>query len=111
MKTKMMLAAVLLGTAALSANAGVRFGVSFHVPVVVTAPVAPVVVVPTCPAPAVLVERVPNCPGVDYVWAPGCWSWQSVRWVWTPGAWRYHPAHYERPAHFEWNRAHEGYRR
>ena len=96
MKTKMILAAALLGTAALSANAGVRFGVSYSVPVVV---------VPTCPAPAVRVERVPVCPGVDYVWAPGGWAWQSVRWVWTPGVWRYHPAHYD------WNRGHEGHRR
>ena len=102
MKTKMILAAALLGTAALSANAGVRFGVSYSVPVVVT---APVVVVPTCPAPAVRVERVPVCPGVDYVWAPGGWAWQSVHWVWTPGVWRYHPAHYD------WNRGHEGHRR
>jgi len=87
MKTKMLLLAALVGTAALSANAGVRFGcsVGLPLPVVVAAPVA-------C-APATEVQTVPVCPGAGYVWAAGCWSYRTTGYAWMPGAWSYHPAH------------------
>ncbi len=66
MKTKSLVLAALIGAAAVSANAGVSFGLSIGVPlpVVVTTLVA-------------LVETVPACPGVDYVWAPGYWSYRT----------------------------------
>lgn len=88
MKTKSILLAALVGaaaTAAMSANAGVRFGFAFGLPVpVVTAPV-----VVTAPAP--IVETAPPCPGVDYVWAPGYWSYTSTGYAWVRGGWNYHP--------------------
>jgi hypothetical protein len=93
MKTKMLLLAALVGAAAMSANAGVRFGLSIGLPlpVVVTAPV--VVATPAAPAPAAVVATVPACPGVDYVWVPGYWSYCSTGSVWVPGAWCHRPVH------------------
>jgi hypothetical protein len=88
MKTKMFLLAALVGAAALSANAGVRFDFSLGlpVPVIVSAP-------PVIPAPVTVVQTVPSCPGVNYVWVPGCWSYGATGRVWVPGAWFHHPAH------------------
>jgi hypothetical protein len=93
MKTKIFLIVALLSAAAMSANAGVRFGFSFGLPlpVVVTAPV--VVAAPIAPAPVAVVQTVPACPGVDYVWAPGYWSYRTTGHVWVPGAWCYRPVH------------------
>ena len=87
MKTKMLLLAVLIGAAAMSANAGVRFGFSVGVPlpVVVTAPV--VVATPVAPAPVTVVGTVPVCPGVGYVWAPGYWSYRPTGYGWVSGNW------------------------
>jgi len=105
MKTKTLLLAALVGAAALSANAGVRFGFSFGVPVpvVVPAPVvvaAPVVVVappvvyapPVVPQP-VVVMAVPPCPGVEYVWTPGYWACGPGGRVWIGGAWGHRPGY------------------
>lgn len=85
MKIKtLILAAALIGTAALSAQAGVRFGFSFNVP-------APIVVTtPAYPPPAFMVAT-PTCPGPGYIWAPGYWSVSYGGRVWVPGCWRYHP--------------------
>jgi hypothetical protein len=93
MKTKMLLLAALVGTAALSANAGVRFGfsVGLPLPVVVATPV--VVAAPVACAPATVVQTVPVCPGAGYVWAPGYWSYRTRGYAWVPGAWSYHPVH------------------
>ncbi len=90
MKTKMLLMAVLVGAAAMSANAGVRFGVSVGLPqpVVVSTPV----VVATA-APPAIIETVPACPGADYVWSPGYWSYRPTGYVWMPGAWFHRPVH------------------
>ncbi|HUA38563.1 MAG TPA: hypothetical protein VMA35_09255 [Candidatus Sulfopaludibacter sp.] len=92
MKTKIILLAALIGAAALSANAGVRFGVSFGfpLPVVVSPPV--VYATPVAPAPVTVVQTVPSCPGVDYVWVAGYWSYLPTGRVWVPGAWHYRPA-------------------
>ena len=84
MKTRrLILAAALIGTVALSAQAGVRFGVSVDVP-------APVVVTPqpvyVAPAPEVV---IPASPGPDYIWAPGYWSAGGYSRVWVPGSWQY----------------------
>jgi hypothetical protein len=93
MKTKMILLAALVGvaaTSAMSANAGVRFGFAFGLPmpVVATAPVyVTEPVVPAAPAP--IVEYAPACPGVDYVWTAGYWSYQPTGYVWIHGAWNY----------------------
>src|SRR5579859_8007370 len=89
MKTKkLILAAALIGTVALSAQAGVRFGVAVDVP-------APVVVAPqpvyVAPAPEV---AIPACPGPDYIWAPGYWSVDGYSRVWIPGSWQYRYGHY-----------------
>ena len=99
MKTKMLLMAALVGAAAMSANAGVRFGfsVGLPLPVVVTAPV--VVATPVAPAPVTVVETVPACPGMDYVWVPGYWSYRATGNAWVRGAWCYRPVHVVR-GHF-----------
>jgi len=93
MKTKMLLMAALVGAAAISANAGVRFGVSIGLPlpVVVTTPVAYATPVP--PAPVTVVQTVPACPGVDYVWVPGYWSYRTTGHAWMPGVWSHCPSH------------------
>lgn len=78
-----MLMAALVGAAALSANAGISFNVSVGVPVVVAPPV--VAVTPVPPPPPVVVETVPPCPGVDYVWAAGYWSYRPTGYVWVRG--------------------------
>jgi len=93
MKTKMILIAALFSAVAMSANAGVRFGVSIGLPlpVVVSTPV--VYATPVVPAPVTVVETVPACPGVDYVWIPGYWSYRTTGRVWVSGAWSYRPAH------------------
>jgi hypothetical protein len=72
--------AVLVGVAAMSANAGVRFGfpIGLPLPVVVATPLAPV--------PVTVVRTVPVCPGVAYVWAPGYWSHRTPGYAWVPGA-------------------------
>ncbi|MGB7767328.1 MAG: YXWGXW repeat-containing protein [Verrucomicrobiia bacterium] len=89
MKTKILILAALMGAAAMSANAGVRFGISIGLPlpVVVSSPVV------YAPAPVAVVQTVPSCPGVDYVWAPGYWSYRPDGRVWVSGAWQYRPAH------------------
>jgi len=108
MKIKMLLAAALIATAALSAQAGVHFGFSFGlplpgvaVPVAPVVPVSPVIVAP----PAVYAPPVvmPPSPGVGYVWAPGYWSigLYGGR-TWVPGYWHYGPS-----GHGYWH----GYRR
>jgi hypothetical protein len=93
MKTKMLLLAALVGAAAMSANAGVRFGFSIGLPlpVVVSTPV--VYATPVTPAPMTVVQTVPPCLSVDYVWAPGYWSYGTTGHVWVPGAWFHRPAH------------------
>jgi hypothetical protein len=93
MKTKIILMAALVGAAAMSANAGVRFGVSIGLPVPVVVSTPFVYETPVTPTPVTVVETVPPCPGVDYVWAPGYWSYRTSGHVWVPGAWRYRPAH------------------
>ncbi len=70
MKTKkLLLVAALLGAASLSADAGVHFGISIGLPlpapIVVTAPVAPVVV--AVPPPVVEVPDTYVWDGVEFV--------------------------------------------
>ena len=91
MKTKTLLLAALVGAAAVSAEARVSFSFSCGLPwpVVCARPV--VVAAPAVPAPCV--EVVPACPGVDYVWAPGYWSYRAAHYVWVPGGWNYRPSH------------------
>ena len=85
MKTKIILLAALIGAAAMSANAGVRFGISigFPSPVVVSRPVV------YAPVPVTVVPTPSVCPGVGYVWAPGYWSVYPTGRVWVAGAWHY----------------------
>lgn len=105
MKTKLLVVAALFGTAVMSANAGVYFGVNIGLPhavVIAPAPIyaAPVVVAPapltvvqTVPvAPTTVVETVPACPGVGYVWTPG---YYTIAHVWMGGSWAYRPAHFD----------------
>jgi hypothetical protein len=93
MKTKIFLVAALVGAAAMSANAGVRFGfaIGLPLPAVVSTPV--VCATPVTPAPVTVVQTVPPCPVVDYVWVPGYWSYCTTGRVWVSGAWCYRPAH------------------
>lgn len=97
MKTKLLLMATLIGAATLSANAGVRLGFSFglplSVPVVVTAPVVPLVVTAPVVAPPSVVVTTPAYPAPVYVWAPGFWSVSGYSRVWVPGCWHYRPVH------------------
>jgi len=80
MNPKMLIMAVLVRAAAMSANAGVRFGVSIGLPLplVVTTPVAP--------APVTGVGTVPVCAGVGYFWAPGLGSYRTTGYARAPGA-------------------------
>ena len=95
-KTIAILALAALGITA--ANAGVRFGINFGIPVpapVVVAP-APVCVQPPMPAP--IVETLPVCPTPGYVWVGGNWGWCDNHWVWTRGHWGA-PSHWDRDVH------------
>jgi hypothetical protein len=108
MRTKLLLAAVLIGAANLSAHAGVRFGFSFGlplpVPVVVTAPVVPVVVsAPMVTVPSVVVST-PAYPAPGYVWAPGYWSVGGYSRMWVPGCWHYRSAHVGYAHPYGWRR-------
>ena len=105
MKTKVLLLAVLVGAAAMPANAGVRFGFSIGLPlpVVVTTPV--VVATPVAPAPVTVVGTVPVYPGVGYVGAPGYWPYRTTGYAWGPGAWCH------RPGYVGYGRFYAGHRR
>lgn len=56
--------------------------------------------VPVTPGPrVVVVEREPPpepqeviyaCPGPEFIWVKGYWTWQGY-WVWTPGHWEQRP--------------------
>ncbi len=71
-KTIAILALAALGITA--ANAGVRFGINFGIPV---------------PAPVVV---------AGYVWVGGSWEWCYNHWVWTRGHWG-PPARWDRDDH------------
>lgn len=71
MKTKMLLLAALVGAAVMSANAGVRFGFFIGLPLPVVASTPVVCATPVAPVPVTVVQTVPPCPSVDYVWVPG----------------------------------------
>src|SRR5208282_4772545 len=92
MKAKIILMAALLGVAAMSANAGVSFGISIGLPlaVVVSTPVV------CAPAPVTVVQTDPACPDVNYVWVSGCWLYRPTGRVWMSGGWYPRPVHYER---------------
>ena len=89
----MLLIATLLGAAALTATAGVRFGVSigFPAPFVISTPV--VYATSVASAPVTAVQTIPPCPGVGYVWTGGYWSNLPTGRVWVPGAWHYRSAY------------------
>ena len=91
MKTKTILLAALVGAATVSANAGVNFGISIGLPLPVVYTQPAMVVVPATPAPCV--ETIPACPGVNYVWAPGYWSYRGNRYAWVHGGWNIRPVH------------------
>jgi WXXGXW repeat (2 copies) len=101
---KIIILAALMGAAAVSANAGVQWNISvgLPLPVVISQPVFVQPVAPP-PAPPVVVEASPVCPGPDYVWVGGYWSYQPTGYVWVHGGWCHHPARVIR----EYNR---GYR-
>jgi hypothetical protein len=125
MKTmiKVLVGAAMIGAASMSANAGVRIGLSFGiplpVPVVAPAPVyvapTPVVVAaPACPPPAYTTAYVvqPACPGPQYAWIGGYWSVNTYGRFWVPGAWHYQ-GHPVVAAHFGggYGYGHGGYHR
>jgi len=41
----------------------------------------------TAPPPALPDYSQPPCPGEDYIWTPGYWSYSSAGYYWVPGAW------------------------
>ena len=92
----MILLAALVGAAATSAQAGVHFGFSFGLPLpVFVAPPTVVVATPVAPCPTRFVETIPACPGVDYVWAAGYWSYRNTGYTWVRGSWNHRPEHVE----------------
>ena len=95
MKTKILIAAVCFGAAVMSANAGVRVGISigFPRPIAVLPPVcvAPAASVPV--APVIVTPAVPACPAPGYVWVPGYSTYGLNGRVWVPGSWSYRPHH------------------
>jgi len=106
----MLLLAALVGAAAMSAQAGVRFGfsVGVPVPVYVTAPVVVAAPVPACPA--TVVQTIPACPGAGYVWTAGYWSYRPTGYAWVPGAWCYRPVHIEHTHYYYGGHFHDGRR-
>ena len=99
-KTIAILALAALGITA--ANAGVRFGINFGIPVPAPVVVAPAPVFAPPPMPVPIVEAAPACPVPGYVWVGGSWGWCDNHWVWTRGHWG-PPAHWDRDDH--WARA------
>ncbi len=93
MKTKMLILAALLGATAMSASAGVRFGISIGLPVTVVS--APVVYAAPVIPPSAAVEAVPTCLPAGYVWVPGYWSSSPGGRFWVRGVWCYRPVHVE----------------
>jgi hypothetical protein len=115
MKTKLLLAAALVGAATLStvssAQAGVHFGFSFGLPlpplpVVTFAAPAPVVVAPTYCAPAAVVAA-PACPGPDYIWVPGYWNVVGHDRVWVGGSWSHRPGYVAYGRGYDYGRGHD----
>src|SRR5678810_1012004 len=84
-KTIAILAFAALGIT--GANAGVRFGINFGIPVPAPVVVAPALVCVQPPMPAPIVEAQPLCPTPGYVWVRGNWGWCDNHWVWTRGHW------------------------
>ncbi len=80
MNPKMLIMAVLVGAAAMSANAGIRFGVSIGLPLPL------VVTTPFAPKPVTGVETVPVCAGVGCVWAAAFGSYRTTGHARAPGA-------------------------
>lgn len=39
------------------------------------------------PAPYPRTEIAPICPGPDYIWIDGYWSWDDNCYIWIPGVW------------------------
>jgi hypothetical protein len=103
MKTKMLVLVALLGATAMSASAGVRFGISIGLPVMVVSPS-----VVYAPPPVAVVETIPACPPAGYVWVPGYWSYYPTGLVWVRGAWCYRPVHVE---YRHWDRGRDHDRR
>lgn len=68
-RTLLLASALVLGTAALPAQAGVSLSIEIGVP-----------------PPPLRVEAVPP-PRHGYVWAPGYWRWDGRRHVWIAGHW------------------------
>jgi hypothetical protein len=94
--TKVILMAALVSAAAMSANAGVRFGFSIGLPLPVVVIPRVVVSAPVVTVPAPVVETVPVCPSPDYVWAPGYWSYRPTGYAWVHGGWNHRPVFVER---------------
>ena len=126
MKTKTLLLAALVGVAAASAQAGVswRISIGLPLPVVYSQPVvcAPPVrvraatggVLAPCPPPAppVFVQTVPVCPGPDYVWVNGCWSYHPAGYATGYGFPVNHPVQFQhRVEHIERDQYLRGLRR
>jgi hypothetical protein len=108
MKTKILLVAALFGAAVMSANAGVRFGISIGLPQTVVVSTAPACAPPVASAPVVVVQTLPACPGVGYVWAPG---YYTAAHVWVGGSWTYRPTHVVYNHYYRGGYRHDGYRR
>jgi hypothetical protein len=112
MKTKLLLAAALVGAATLStvssAQAGVHFGfsVGLPLPVVTFAAPAPVVVAPQYCAPSVVVAT-PACPGPDYIWVPGYWNVVGHDRVWVGGSWSHRPGYVAYGRGYDYGRGHD----
>ena len=83
--------AALVGAAALSANAGVSFGLSIGLPLPVVVSTPAVCATPVAPVPVAVVQTVLACPGVDYLWVPGYWAYGTTGRVWVSGAWCHRP--------------------
>ncbi len=95
-KTIAILALATVGITA--ANAGVRFGINFGIPVPAPVVVAPAPVFAPPPMPAPIVEAAPVCTVPGYVWVGGSWEWCDNHWVWTRGHWG-PPARWDRDDH------------
>jgi hypothetical protein len=77
-------------------------------PVIVQAPAANVMMVESEP-PAPLEEQMTACPGPEYAWVGGRWSWNG-KWAWTNGYWGRKPYTTAMWVGGHWRRSHHDHR-
>lgn len=55
------------------------------------------------------VEVITTCPGPNYIWIGGYWTWRD-RWYWRGGYWSARPYPHSKWSHSHWTHEHNGWR-